>query len=166
MTAPSYRIEPLGIEHDRAAFDCEEPVLNDFLKRYARQNDQKGLGRTFVAVRPGDQKIYGYYTISSGSVQLDTIPEKLPRYPIPVAHLGRLAVDRQAKGQGLGKALLADALKRILAVADQMGVYAVEVFALNEAARDFYIKFGFRPLLDDRQHLYMPMSFIRKQLIS
>jgi len=166
MTAPCYRIEPLGIEHDRAAFDCEEPVLNDFLKRYARQNDQKGLGRTFVAVRPGDQKIYGYYTISSGSVQLDTIPEKLPRYPIPVAHLGRLAVDRQAKGQGLGKALLADALKRILAVADQMGVYAVEVFALNEAARDFYIKFGFRPLLDDRQHLYMPMSFIRKQLIS
>jgi len=166
MTAPCYRIEPLGIEHDRAAFDCEEPGLNDFLKRYARQNDQKGLGRTFVAVRPGDQKIYGYYTISSGSVHFDTIPEKLPRYPIPVAHLGRLAVDRQAKGQGLGKALLADALKRILAVADQMGVYAVEVFALNEAARDFYIKFGFRPLLDDRQHLYMPMSFIRKQLIS
>ncbi len=99
-------------------------------------------------------------------MHFDTIPEKLPRYPIPVAHLGRLAVDRQAKGQGLGKALLADALKRILAVADQLGVYAVEVFALNEAARDFYIKFGFRPLLDDRQHLYMPMSFIRKQLIS
>lgn len=166
MTAPYYRIEPLGTEHDRTAFDCEEPSLNDFLKRYARQNDEKGLGRTFVAVRPGDQRIYGYYTISSGSVQFDTIPEKLPRYPIPVAHLGRLAVDRQAKGQGLGKALLADALKRILAVADQLGVYAVEVFALSEAARDFYIKFGFRPLLDDRQHLYMPMSFIRKQLIS
>lgn len=166
MTTPCYRIEPLGIEHDRAAFDCEEPSLNDFLKRYARQNDQKGLGRTFVAVRPGDQKIYGYYTISSGSVQFDTIPEKLPRYPIPVAHLGRLAVDRQAKGQGLGKALLADALKRVSAVADQMGMYAVEVFALNEAARDFYLKFGFRPLLDDRQHLYLPMSFIRKQLIS
>jgi cytidyltransferase-like protein len=157
---------PLNNEHDRAAFDCEEPSLNDFLKRYARQNDQKGLGRTFVAVRPGDRKIYGYYTISSGSVQFDTIPEKLPRYPIPVAHLGRLAVDRQAKGQGLGKALLADALKRVSAVADQLGMYAVEVFALNEAARDFYLKFGFRPLLDDRQHLYLPMSFIRKQLIS
>jgi len=163
MTAP-YPIELLRREHDRATFDCGEPSLNGFLKRYARQNDEKGLGRTFVSVQPGDQNICGYYTISSGAVRFDTIPEKLPGYPVPVAHLGRLAVDQRVKGQGLGKALLADALKRILFVADQMGIDAVEVFALHEAARDFYLKFGFRSLLDDRQHFYMPVSFLRKQV--
>lgn len=165
MTTP-YRIELLSTQHDRGAFDCEEPSLNEFLKRYARQNAEKGLGRTYVAVIPGEAHVYGYYTISSGSVQFDTIPEKLPRYPIPVAHLGRLAVDRQAKGQGLGKALLADALNRVLAVADQMGIYAMEVFALNAAAKDFYLKFGFRQLLDDTHHLYLPVSFFRKPITS
>jgi GNAT superfamily N-acetyltransferase len=108
----NYHIEPLSPQHDRAAFDCGEPSLNDFLHRYARQNDEKGLGRTYVAVLPDERHIYGYYTIASGSLQFDTIPEKLPRYPIPVVLLGRLAVDQEAKGQGLGKALLADALKR------------------------------------------------------
>lgn len=158
----SYIVEQLGTQHDRDAFDCEENSLNEFLKKYARQNDEKGLGRTFVAVKPGDPAIISYYTIASGAVSFDTVPEKLPRYPIPVAHLGRLAVDKQAKGQGVGAFLLIDALRRIAQVADQMGIYAVEVYALNESARQFYLKYGFTPLKDDPLHLYISMKKIRK----
>lgn len=157
-----YTIEPLSPTHDRAAFDCGEPSLNDFLKRFARQNDDKGLGRTYVAVLPDGSKIYGYYTVASGAVRFDTMPEKLPRYPIPVIHLGRLAVDVSTKGQGLGRILLIDALKRAASIAKQLGIYAVEVYALNDAARAFYLKYGFTPLLDDELHLYLTMKAIRK----
>lgn len=157
-----YYIEALSSTHDRAAFDCGEPSLNDFLKRFARQNDEKGLSRTYVAVLPGEPKIYGYYTISSGAIRFENMPEKLPRYPIPVIHLGPLAVDVSAKGQGLGKILLLDALKRAASVSEQLGIYAVEVYALNTAARAFYLKYGFAPLLDDERHLYLTIKAIRK----
>lgn len=164
MTAP-YSVTLLNTQHDRESFDCGESSLNEFLKRYARQNDEKGLGRTYVAVLTGDHHIYGYYTIASGALRFDTIPEKkLPRYPIPVVHLGRLAVDQAAKGQGLGKALLADALKRADGIARQLGIYAVEVYALNEQAKAFYLKFGFMPLLDDEMHLYLPIKRLQTLL--
>lgn len=157
-----YIIELLSPIHDRAAFDCGEPTLNDFLKRFARQNDEKGLSRTYVAILPGEPKIYGYYSISSGAIRFSTMPETLPRYPIPVIHLGRLAVDANTKGEGLGKILLLDALKRAASVSKQLGIYAVEVYALNNAARDFYLKYGFASLLDDERHLYLTMKAIRK----
>ncbi|MGH9899923.1 MAG: GNAT family N-acetyltransferase, partial [Pyrinomonadaceae bacterium] len=139
-----------------------EPSLNEFLKRFARQNDEKSISRTYVAVLPAEPKIYGYYSISSGSIQFDTIPEKLPRYPVPVMHLGRLAVDVSAREQGLGKILLLDALRRAASVSKQLGIYAVEVYALNDAARTFYLKYGFTPLLDNELHLYLTMKAIRK----
>lgn len=164
MTQP-FIIEPLTARHSREAFDCGEESLNNFLKRFARQNNEKGLGRTYVAVKVGEPRIYGYYTISSGALSFDTIPEKLPRYPIPVVHLGRLAVDEVAKGQRLGKALLADALKRAVSIADQLGIYAIEVYALTENAREFYLKFGFAALLDDRLHLYLTIKKIRKLIV-
>lgn len=158
----SYRIEPLASAHDRAAFACGEPSLDDFLKRFARQNDDKGLSRTYVAVLPDEPKVCGFYTLSSGAVRFDTLPEKLPRYPVPVIHLGRLAVDVSAKGQGLGAILLLDALKRAASVSVQLGIYAVEVYALHDAARNFYLKYGFASLSDDAYHLYLPMKAIRK----
>ena len=161
MTQP-FIIEPLTASHNGERFDCGEESLNDFLKRFARQNDEKGLGRTFVAVKIGETRVCGYYTISSGALIFDHIPENLPRYPIPVVHLGRLAVDESVNGQRLGKALLADALKRSVAVADQLGIYAVEVYALTENAREFYLKFGFAELPDDRLHLYLSIKKIRK----
>lgn len=160
----TFDIEILTADHDRSGFDCGEESLNDFLKRFARQNDDKGLGRTYVAVKKNESKIYGFYTIASGAVEFKIIPENLPRYPIPVVHLGRLAVDEAAQGQRLGKTLLADALKRAVGIADQLGVYAVEVYALNESARGFYRKFGFAELLDDKQHLYLTIKAIRKQI--
>lgn len=74
---PPFIIEPLTASHNREAFDCGEESLNDFLKRFARQNNEKGLGRTFVAVKSDEPRIYGYYTISSGALSFDTIPRKI-----------------------------------------------------------------------------------------
>jgi GNAT superfamily N-acetyltransferase len=155
-------IEPLSSKHDRSSFDCGEPSLNTYLRQYARQNDEKGLGRTYVAVEPGQTRVEGYYTISTGAVTFEQVPEKLPRYPIPVVHLGRLAVDLSAQGKGLGELLLIDALKRATLAAEQLGIYAVEVRALNDSAQRFYLKYGFTPLLDDELHLYLSMKTIRK----
>jgi GNAT superfamily N-acetyltransferase len=155
-------IEPLSAKHDRSSFDCGEPSLNTYLRQYARQNDEKGLGRTCVAVEPGQTRVEGYYTLSTGAVTFEQVPEKLPRYPIPVVHLGRLAVDLSSQGKGLGEIVLIDALKRATLAAEQLGIYAVEVLALNDSARRFYLKYGFTPLLDDELHLYLSVKAIRK----
>ena len=154
-------IESLNASHEKEAFDCGEPGLNNFLRRFARQNNEKGLGRTYVAVELGNLQIKGYYTISNGAVRFDNVPEKLPRYPIPVAHLGRLAVDTSARGQRLGEHLLLDALTRIASLEKQIGIFAVEVYALTEQAKQFYLKYGFKPLLDDSLHLYLPIKAVR-----
>ncbi len=159
-----YKVEPLTTQHDRQNFDCGEESLNLFLKRYARQNSKKGLGRTFVAVKENEPKIYGYYTLSSNSFGYEIVPENLPRYPIPVVHLGRLAIDKSAQGQRLGKGLLFHALERSVEIAEQLGVYAVEVYALNEQARKFYLNFGLTELKDDKFHLYIKVSEIKKIL--
>jgi len=155
-------IEPLSARHDRSAFDCGEHSLNDYLQRFARQNDERGLGRTYVLVVPGQQQVLGYYTLSSGYVAFDTVPEKLPRYPIPVVHLGRLAVDLRMQGQGAGRMLLLDALRQAARVSRHIGIYAVEVRALHDRARSFYLKYGFAPLLDDRLHLYLSLKSIQR----
>lgn len=158
----NYLVEPLTSDHDRSSFDCGEVSLNVFLKQFARQNDSRGLGRTYVATLPGKTHILGYYTLASGSIAVEHLAEKLPRYPVPVAHLGRLAVDLSARGDGLGGLLLIDALRRVIRVAEQLGIYAVEVYALTDAARNFYLRHGFTELLDDRMHLYLSIKNIRK----
>ena len=136
-------VEPLGKKHDRQDFDCGEETLNIFLRNYARQNSEKGLGRTFVAVRSDQKEVCGYYTLSAGSVSFETVPENLPRYPVPTVHLGRLAIDEREKGQGLGAFLLIDALRRCQLAAEELGIFAVEVFALNIAAKRFYEEIHF-----------------------
>jgi ribosomal protein S18 acetylase RimI-like enzyme len=140
--------------------------LDDFIKQFATQYDRKNVARAFVAVAPGQMTVLGYYSLSSGAVQFEVMPEeeskKLPRHPVPVAHLGRLAVDEKVQGQGLGETLLMDALKRCFQHSQEMGIYAVEVYALDEGARKFYLKYGFIPLKDDHLHLYLPMKAIQK----
>jgi GNAT superfamily N-acetyltransferase len=156
----------LGRTHDRSAFDCGQLVLNDWLKNRASQFDRRDLSRTFVATRPGDSQVLGYYAISTHRVLYEVLPPQeskgLPRLDVPVVLLGRLAVDRSAQRQGLGSLLLVDALRRALQISEHIGIRSVEVDALDEAARQFYLQFGFRPLRDDPQHLLMPMHEIRK----
>jgi len=124
------------------------------------------MGRTFVVTRPSDQAVLGYYTLAAGAVAFENLPphisHKLPKHSIPVVHLGRLAVDERARGQGLGKLLLMDGLHRSLRISEQAGIFAVEVFALDNDARQFYLKYGFTSLADDLDHLYLPMKAVRK----
>lgn len=155
-------IEPLHKSHKRDEFDCGESSLNEFLKNYARQNDSKGLGKTFVAVFSDENQVRGFYTLSSGSVSFENFNDNLPRYPIPTVHLGRLAVDKTAQGNNLGGLLLFDAFRRSIKIADELGIYAIEVKALNKNAKQFYLKYGFTELKDDEFHLYLPMKLIRK----
>lgn len=163
---PGWAIEPIRKDHAREAFDCGIEELNAFIRRYARQNEEHGLSRTFVAVRPGSLRVFGYHTLRSGQVEIrDLSPEEVrrfPRYPVPVVHLARLAVDREARGRGLGELLLLDALFKAHEAASVIAAYAVEVEALNEPARLFYLRYGFRELLDDRLHLYLPMKTISR----
>jgi GNAT superfamily N-acetyltransferase len=159
-------IMELSADHDRSAFSCGQPSLDEFLKKYAGQNQKTGVSRTFVALKPAQKAVRGYYSLSAGTVALDRVPEeqrrRLPRYPVPVAHLGRLAVDTGAQGQGLGAFLLVDALRRIQTAADSIGIHAIEVVAIDEAAKRFYLKYGFIELLDDPHHLYLSMKTVRK----
>jgi GNAT superfamily N-acetyltransferase len=165
MVVADWRIEGLERAHDRAAFSCGKPPLDQFIQRLVGQYEKRNLGRTYVAVRSGEKRVIGYYTLAAGSIAFQNLPEptarKLPRHPAPVILLARLAVDGSAQGQGLGAALLIDALSRCLTIADKVGVHAVDVDAIDEQAADFYARFGFSPLPDDALHLFLPIATIR-----
>lgn len=164
----AFVVEALTRSHQREGFDCGEPALNAYLLRFARQNQDRGLGRTYVALPRGESRVVGYYTLAAGSVAFSNLPEhlrqRLPRYPVPAAHLGRLATSLSVRGQGLGEVLLVDALQRTLRAADELGIAALEVWAKTERARSFYEKYGFEPLIDDRLHLYLPLETARGAL--
>jgi len=162
MTGQSWVMSPLAKEHERAAFDCAEPALNDFLRNYARQNQTENVGRTWVATLPSQRRVLGFYTLTVASVAREHFSaeemKRVPRYPVPVAHLGRLAVDRTAQKTGLGEHLLMRALEQILRVAQVVGIFAVEVRAKNERAKRFYERYGFTPAEDDGLHLYLSVK--------
>ena len=104
----------------------------------------------------------GYYTISNSGVAFDVVPENLPRHPVPVALIGRLAVDITARRRRLGETLLIHALRSVQRAARIVGIYAVVVNALDESARNFYMKYSFEELMDDRLHLYLSMKTIER----
>jgi GNAT superfamily N-acetyltransferase len=161
-----WRFEQLDSSHERGEFCCGKAPLDDFLRHYASQYAKRGVGRTYVAVRPTGKRVWGYYTLAAGSVAFEQLPaaaaKKLPKHPVPVALLGRLAVDQGVQGQGLGGMLLTDALKRCLGALAHIGIHAVEVLAIDQQAKQFYLKYGFVPLLDDEHHLYLPMRTVEK----
>lgn len=162
----SWAIEALAARHDRSAFACGEPALDDHLRKYARQNEQRGISRTYVAVRGSDPRVLGYTTLRGGAVGCAGFPKaavrRLPRFPVPVVRLARLAVDRSVQGQGVGGALLASALAKAAAVSAIVGAFAVEVVAKSDAAVRFYEKHGFRAFNDDAHHLYLPIATIAR----
>ena len=166
---PEWCEEPVGRRHDRKSFDCGEPALNEYLRRYARQNHEAGGARTFVAVAPTESaRILGYYTIGPGAIMFSRVPASLTvrvgRYDVPVFQLGRLAVDRSAQGQGLGSGLLMAAGERALAVAAQVGGMALSIDAKDEKAARWYDRFGAVPLLDDPLKLILPLSVIAEAI--
>lgn len=159
-------IERLARRHDRSLFDCGQPLLNTWLKERAGQFDRKDLSRTFVAIEANETSVLGYYAISTHRVVRQFLPpdegQHLPHLDVPVALLGRLAVDRSVQGKGLGEYLLSDALLRIRHLADEIGIRGVEVDAIDDDARRFYLKYGFKALLDNPNHLFLSLHVIRK----
>ncbi|HZU36224.1 MAG TPA: GNAT family N-acetyltransferase [Gemmataceae bacterium] len=152
--------------HARGEFCCGKAPLDDFLRSLVSQYEKRKLGRTYIAVRPGEKRVIGYYTVASSCVPFANLPpgaaKKLPKHPVPTVLLGRLAVDQTAQGQGLGAELLIDALKRCLDLSQPLGIYAIEVHAIDRTAKVFYQKFGFVPLEDNDVHLYLPLATVEK----
>lgn len=144
----TFRIRPLDNTVDATGFRCGETALNDYLQRYAWQDIKRGVARVFVAT-PLDNlnEVVGFYTLSAASVAAEQLPDsirkKLPRYPVPAALLGRLAVSQSVQGQGLGAILLADVCQRVTAASQTLAVAAILVDAKSPAAASFYQHFGF-----------------------
>lgn len=163
-----FEFHTLDKSFNRNSFDCGSQELNSFLRTKARQNQSVNFNRTFVAIARGDtnKTILGYYSLSMGDITLTSLPEdlikKLPKHPAPVARMGRLAVDNSTKGQGLGKLLLVDAMKRILTASELIGVYALLVDAKNDSAKNFYLKYGFISLIDEPMTLFLPLASFPK----
>jgi GNAT superfamily N-acetyltransferase len=158
-------IAPLSNQHDRKSFDCGEQSLNQYLYSYASQDVRRRVNRVFVAsTQNAPRQVIGYYSLSAGSLEAADLPEelrrRLPKYPVPVVLLGRLAVAKSHQGDGIGSILLGDALQRVAEASQVMAVYAVVVDALNNQAADFYRQFGFIPLPSQPRKLFLPMDSI------
>lgn len=158
--------EVLQSHHDRQGFDCGHPALNEFLHKQARQNADRNVGVTHVAVEnAGDSEILAYYTLVTRALNRDMFPaKKLPRGDIGVVLLGRLAVDNRAKSQGIGRLCVANAMQQVTRAADEIGIYALVLDAIDERARNWYLGLnaGFQTLLDDPNHLYIAVETIRR----
>jgi predicted GNAT family N-acyltransferase len=164
---PQFKVEPLGSNHDRAAFSCGTSVqLDQYLKTQARQDMVKKLAAVFI-LTADSKTIAGYYTLSSYFVRLDQIPEeiarKLTRHPeVPSTLIGRLARDINFRGKGIGEILLIDALKRSLENTKQVASWAVVVDAKDQNAVDFYLKYGFTQIPTVPNRLFLSMATIEK----
>ncbi len=159
---PPFRVVPLSAEHERTGFACSAEPLNRYLREQAAQDMRRRVAACFVAVSY-EQKIAGYYTLASASIGLadlpPTIAKKLPRYPsVPAVRMGRLAVDGAFEGQGLGGALLADALNRCLR--SDIAAYALLVDAKDDAAAAFYRHHGFIALPSSPLSLFLPLATV------
>jgi len=157
-------IEKLSAAHDLSRFDCGRENLNRFLQRHALQSQQANSARTYVACRNGE--VVGYYSLTVGAVghaeASERVKKAMPRYPIPVMILARLAVARDLQGQGLGRGLLKDALIRSASAADIAGIRALLVHAKDDPARAFYARYDFEPSPTDPYHLFLLIKDIRR----
>jgi len=161
---PEYTVEALASHHDRAGFNCGVPALDLYLQRQARQDMNRRLAAVFI-LTPDSKTIAGFYTLSASSMFATELPpdaaENLPRFPLPITLLGRMAISSSLQGQHLGDLILAHALRRALAGSAQVGSWAVAVDA-KIGARDFYLKRGFLPLPLQPDRLVLPMTTITK----
>lgn len=170
MTGTPFFIEPLHRSHDRRSFDCGarpgDTVLTQYFREQITQDVRRRVASCFVALA-GDRRIAGYYTLAATGVPLTGLPEstrkKLPRYPsVPAVLMGRLAVGQEFRGQGLGGALLADALKR--AIDSPIAAYAMFVEAKDDASVAFYSHHGFIGMIDSAMKLFLPLETAKRIL--
>lgn len=159
---PDYRVEPLNTQHQRAAFNCGTAELDSYLQRQARQDLDRDLAAVFVLTDDGET-LAGFYTLSAHSIAAAELPQdsakKLPRFPLPVTLLGRMAVSKALQGERLGEFLLMHALERAWMASQQVGSWAVVVDA-KAGVREFYLKYGFIPFPSNFSRLFLPMRTI------
>jgi predicted N-acetyltransferase YhbS len=151
--------------HETAGFSCGNELLDRWLIRYAGQNERRDAARTFVATTDG-RTVCGYYTLIAGQLEHDEATQQArkglsPHFPVPVAILARLAVDSSRQAQGLGAALLNDALGRICRASEQVAVRAVVVHAVDDGATTFYERFGFSALSTTPRTLMVTLAALR-----
>ena len=157
--------EHLKDHHDRSAFDCGIPELNEWLKHVAEKNEARGSSRTYVVC--SGERVVGYYALATGAVARSAATGKVRRQmpdPIPVMIIGRLAVDSRHQGLGLGYGLLRDALLRTLQIAEQAGIRAVLLHAMTGEARRFYERAGFSESPTDPMTMMITLAAVERAL--
>lgn len=163
MSVAPFRVVSLDAAQDRSQFKSGSEPLDRYFQQQVTQDIRRRVAACFIALS-NEQRIAGYYTLAAASLLLGDLPSaiarKLPRYPsVPAVRMGRLAVDQQFKGQGLGGALLADALVR--AAGSEIAAFAMMVDAKDAAAVAFYRHHGFIALPDSAKTLFLPLSSVR-----
>ena len=164
MSRAPFQLASLDAAHNRVAFHSDSEPLNRYLQENVTQDIRRRVAACFVTLANG-QRIAGYYTLASASLLLADLPastgKRLSRYPtIPAVRMGRLAVDQEFKGQGLGGALLADSLDR--AARSEIAASALMVDAKDETAAAFYLHHGFIALPDSPLTLFLPLATVRR----
>ena len=140
LTSP----QPINEQHQIGSFDSGVPTLDDWLRRRARANQASGASRTYIVCE--EQRVVAYYALASGAVAIETASARLRRNmpdPVPVAVLGRLAVERSFQKHGLGRALVRDAATRVVQAADLIGIRGILLHAISPEAKAFYLALGF-----------------------
>ena len=155
----------LADHHDITAFRSGEASLDEWLKRRARANQVSGASRTYVLCE--EKRVIGYYALASGVVTVESAPGRFRRNmpnPIPVAVLGRLAVDHDWHGRGLGRALFRDAARRVAHAADAIGIRGIVVHAISEEAKKFYLALASDASPSEPMTLMVTLSDVRDAL--
>lgn len=158
---------PIEATDNTTDFDSGEESLDRYLADRALTNHLGDLGRCYVCVDGDTEKVLGYYTLSAVAIERAGLPGKVRRNapnPVPAVLMGRLAVDSEAQGSGLGRFLVRDAILSTLAAANRIGVRILLVHALHEQAAAFYEKLGFKRSPTDSLHLYLLLADARKSL--
>ena len=160
------RIEPLGKQHDRKQFDCGSEALNNYLRKTARQHNEKGVSRTYVLVdEQSPSNILGCLSLTLCEIHAQVLPEQFAKkFPttVPAAKLGRLAIAKAQQRRGLGEMLLLFAMERAYTVFKQMGIVGFIVEAKNKYAAEYYRQYGFIPFPSNSLTLYLPMQLIKQ----
>ena len=169
MIARTYEsVRKLAVSDHLDAFDCGQPALNIYLQRFALGNQKANGAQTYVACCAQD--VVGYYSLAVGSVEpsiaAPRVVKGMPKHPVPVMLLARLAVDNAYQGVGLGRSLLKDALIRTVRAADIAGIRALLVHAKDEAARSWYLQWEFEPSVTYPLHLYLLMKDLKAMVPS
>lgn len=158
--------EPLERRHRLDDFDCGEPALDEWLKRHARPAQASGSARVFVTTLEDGDTVVGYYALAAAQVEPEAATERTlkgqPRTrPVPAVLLARLAVDQKHQRSGLGRSLLQDVMLRSLDAAESIGARVLLVHAKHEAAKAWYVQFGFEESPTDPLHLLMLLKDVR-----